>query len=302
MNTKYIFEQYEITLISTSDQIQINILDTQLFKLYKKSYNDIHIIDYCPNINIFHTLLQTSFEALVNNDTTKADINITPASSHLIIHINHKFYVNFTFDLHLDLDTNNTLSAKDLCIKKLESEVKTLTTNFNILQYFIDEYMEVTICDDCASLKVNTSEIILIFNNNGGSGTYLRYNGKNTCTFVCGSQTKFNNNFKIIQCTKLTINILNQAQVITNCNLTFPRLLEKIIITHNSLQFLDYIVNINLTELANLKEFEFQYCYDLRTMYEKIKHLKIKKIRICNCANFQERELLLTHGYTFEVV
>ena len=123
MTTKYNFENYEITLSLTSDNITIIILDTKLYQLYRKSYSDIHIIEYCQNIDIFYTVLKTSFECLSTNDMTKADIVITPSSSGLNININHKFYVKFTFDLHLDLDKNNTLSAKDLCIKKLENDI-----------------------------------------------------------------------------------------------------------------------------------------------------------------------------------
>jgi hypothetical protein len=308
MTTKYIFEQYEITLILTSDNVTINILDTKLYQLYRKSYKDIHIIEYCPNINIFHTVLKTSFESLVNNDITKADVNIRTSSSHLVIHINHKFYINFIFDLQLDLDKSNTLSAKDLCIKKLESNIKSLTSNFNALKCFIDDYMEVTISDEnyfinhsyglrnaSFSIKVNTPEIELLFNTNGSAFDYpTLHNKKQLCVIKCIDSTKFNENFKIINCNKLTINNYNYD--FNYCNL--PESLTEITIKGSSSGFIKFIKTINLTKLVQL---DFIGSNDLTTIYEDIKHLKIKKIRMNSCANFRERDLLLTNGYKFEV-
>ena len=308
MTTRYIFEQYEITLILTSDNITINILDTKLYQLYRKSYCDIHIIDYCPNITIFHTVLKTSFESLVNNDITKADVNIRTSSSHLTIHIDHKFYINFIFDLQLDLDKSNTLSAKDLCIKKLESDIKSLTSNFNTLRCFIDDYMEVTISDEnyfinpsyglrnaSFSIKVNTPEIELLFNPDGNSFAYpTLHNGKELCVINCITSTRFNENFKIINCNKLTIS--NFSPNFNYCNL--PKSLKEITIKTSSSGFKQFIKTINLTKLVQL---DFIGCSDLRTIYEDIKHLKIEKIKMTNCGNFTERDLLLTNGYTFEV-
>ena len=300
MTSKYYWEDYEISLIKTSDSITIQILDTKLYKLYNKTYYDINIIEYCPNIDIFHTVLKTSFDALINDDNESAKISFQIKSSNLIIHIDHKYYVTFIFDLILDLDASTKLSAKDLCIKKLEDNLGILTKKYNELEKFINDNMEVTICNmaHLYSIKLNTKEIIifdqktnvpeLIFTNP------LKLN--ETCKINVSQAygTNFNINFKLIKCYKLTITSITWDFGYQN----LPETLTELIIEGSSSGFTSYI---HLVKLKNLKQLEFKNCTDLITIYYQIKNLPIKKIRMTGCSAFTERDLLLTNGYEFEV-
>ncbi len=62
-------------------------------------------------------------------------------------------------------------------------------------------------------------------------------------------------------------------------------ILTEITIKQSSSKFIQFIKTVNLTKLVQL---DFIGCNDLTTIYENIKHLKIKKIRMNNCANFCE--------------
>ena len=301
MTSKYYYEDYEISLIKTSDSITIQILDTKLYKLYNKTYYDINIIEYCPNIDIFHTVLKTSFDALINDDNESAKISFQIKSSNLIIHIDHKYYVTFIFDLILDLDASTKLSAKDLCIKKLEDNLGTLTKKYNELEKFINDNMEIAICNmahQYYSIKLNIKEIIifdkrtnvpeLVFTNP------LKLN--ETCKINVSQHygTNFNINFKLIKCYKLTITSITWDFGYQN----LPETLTELIIEGTSSGFTSYI---HLVKLKNLKQLEFKNCTDLITIYYQIKNLPIKKIRMTGCSAFTERDLLLTNGYEFEV-
>jgi hypothetical protein len=313
MTSKYNWENYEISLIRTSDSITIQILDTKLYKLYNKTYYDINIIEYCPNIDIFHTVLKTSFDALINDDNESAKISFQIKSSNLIIHIDHKYYIKFEFDIILDLDANTNLSAKDLCIKKLEDNLGTLTKKYNELEKFINDNMEVTICN-CSfnhliSIKINTKDIIIQSNDSPTGNSTISYinvsSSRNMSTLKSiitsyslkldiTTRTKFNMNFKLIKCEKLTFNNINH-------DIGFeylPETLTEIIIEIKASGFKQWVTSIRS---SNLKQLEFKHCSDLITIYNEIKHLPIKKIRMTGCSAFTERDLLLTNGYKFEV-
>ena len=105
------------------------------------------------SLDIFYKVLLTVFKALVDNDKTVATININPSSRNIILNIHHKYYLEFKFELRLDLNTDNSLGAKDLCIKKLEQNIDTLRKEHNTLQKFIDEFMELTITDNSLGAK-----------------------------------------------------------------------------------------------------------------------------------------------------
>jgi hypothetical protein len=296
MTSKYYYEDYEISLIKTSDSITIQILDTKLYKLYNKTYYDINIIEYCPNIDIFHTVLKTSFDALINDDNESAKINFQIKSSNLIIHIDHKYYVTFIFDLILDLDASTNLSAKDLCIKKLEDNLGTLTKKYNELEKFINDNMEVTISNNMysniISIKINTKEIYIQH-----GGISISYSNPSKLSDLCTiaiTNSNFNINFKLIKCYKLTINNIKRDFGFEY----LPETLTELIIEGISSGFTRYI---HLVKLKNLKQLEFKNCTDLITIYYQIKDLPIKKIRMTGCSAFIERDLLLTNGYEFEV-
>ena len=302
MTSKYYWEDYEISLIRTSDSITIQILDTKLYKLYNKTYYDINIIEYCPNIDIFHTVLKTSFDALINDDNESAKISFQIKSSNLIIHIDHKYYVTFIFDLILDLDASTKLSAKDLCIKKLEDNLGTLTKKYNELEKFINDNMEITICcinnNQHFSIKLNTKEIIIFDAKNATGGNIypnpLKLNEICKLNLYSSYATNFNINFKLIKCSKLTIASITWDFGYQN----LPETLTELIIEDSSSGFKSYI---HLVKSSNLKQLEFKHCSDLITIYNDIKHLPIKKIRMTGCSAFTERDLLLTNGYKFEV-
>jgi hypothetical protein len=247
-------------------------------------------------------VLKTSFDALINDDNESAKISFQIKSSSLIIHIDHKYYVTFEFDLILDLDTSTKLSAKDLCIKKLEDNLGTLTKKYNELEQFINDNMEVTICcinnNQYLSIKLNTKEIIICNTKPRYVGVIypnpLKLNEICKLNFDASVCTHFNLNFKLIKCYNLTIQ--NYALDFGYQNL--PETLTELIIEGTSSGFKSYI---HLVKSSNLKQLEFKHCSDLITIHAEIKHLPIKKIRMTGCSAFTERDLLLTNGYEFEV-
>ena len=120
MDTVYNYQNYDITIKKCSDSVYIQFLDTQLFKMYANTFIDIDVIRFNMTLDMFYKVMTTVFESIVEEDDDKATLNIFPSINNLKLSIHHKFYLEFIFELELNLIKEASLSAKDICIKKLE--------------------------------------------------------------------------------------------------------------------------------------------------------------------------------------
>jgi hypothetical protein len=293
------YENYEISLHQKTDSVYIQFLDKQFYKIYSNNYLDTDILQFNMSLDIFYKVLLTVFKALIDDKKEVATIKINPSSRNIILNIHHKYYLEFKFELRLDLNTDNSLGAKDLCIKKLEQNIDTLRKEHNTLQKFIDEYMELTITNyftnnsinDWYSIKINTPIIILncVSTMNGqviglNSTCYMPIMNNNSMTF--------NSNFKMIKCHTLTLQ--SMASVSFNYS-NLPLSLKKLIIYGDTT-----ITYFSQMDLPNLEIIQLESS-KITTIHSSISHLKsVKTIRITGCTAFQERDLLLTSGYKFE--
>ena len=249
------------------------------------------------SLDIFYKVLLTVFKALVDNDKTVATININPSSRNIILNIHHKYYLEFKFELRLDLNTDNSLGAKDLCIKKLEQNIDTLRKEHNTLQKFIDEFMELTITDffvsgvgysfnESYSIKINTP-VILLRLIGAITQAYITLNGDTgNIPIINTSAMQFNSNFKMIKCHTLTLQ--SMASVQFNYK-NLPLSLKKLIISGDTT-----VAYFTQMDLPNLEIIQLENS-KITTIHSSISHLKsVKTIRITGCTGFQERDLLLT--------
>jgi hypothetical protein len=247
--------------------------------------------------------MMTVFESITNSDN-KAKLEIYPSMKNLKLSVHHKYYLEFIFELQLNLVQEQSLSAKDMCIKKLEKKVDELKVKHDSLQTFINDYMEITITDNfdstsygrSYSIKVNTPIIKINFRDLNVSNNIVN----NIYVLNTDGPIKYNNNFKMIQCQKLIIeNFTNGGR--NNYDFGYNNLPLSI----TTLVIIGYIgiTNFKQMELPNITTMEFENCPEITNVYASISHLKsLKNITIKNCPKFQERDLLLTHGYNFQTV
>jgi hypothetical protein len=221
--------------------------------------------------------------------------------------IHHKFYLEFIFELQLDLIQDKSLNAKDMCIKKLEKTVCELSKKHEELNTFINDYMEVTITDIFASsnhqtnwsyhIKINTPIIKI-----KGSGLNNQNNIVNGIYVLnTDSPIKYNKNFKIINCHKLIIDNSSNHGCVKDYDFGYNNLPLSI----TTLGIIGYIGvnNFKKMGLPNIETIEFEDCPEIGNIYASLSHLKsLKNITIKNCPKFQERDLLLTNGYNFKAV
>ena len=316
------YEIYEITIDRKLDSVYVEILDRRFYKLYKHDYVDTDVIQFNMTLDIFYKVILTSFNALVDNNDELAIIKINLSSHNINLLIHHKFYIEFKFELCLNLNTENSLSTKELCIKKLEQQLDTLQKTyansykehvksyteleqkFNKLDKFIDEFMELTITDNfnCGSwsfnesyvIKMNTP-IIELYNAGGHDNNqeYINYTSEQCrIPLLNTNKIKFNTNFKIIKCHTLTI------QSIADRDFNYgnlPLSLTKLIIKGDTA--ITYFKNM---DLPNLETIQFESS-TIQYIYSSISHLKsLKNIRITDCKNFKEIDLLLANAYKLE--
>ena len=310
MDTIYNYNNYEIILKKCVDSVYIQFLDKQLFKLYANTYIDVDVIKLTMgNLDMFYKVMSTVFESLSNNDD-KATLEIFPSMKKLKLSIHHTFYLEFNFELQLNLIEEQSVNlieeSDDICIKKLQKSLEELTKKYNMLESYINDYMEITITDKfhCVtsvgtsySIIINTP-IIKIIDRKNFEPNFK--DSENIYTLYTNCIVKYNNNFKMINCNKLIIDsdrnnsnysFFSYDFGYDNLPLSITTLVIKII--RGSL--LDNFKKINL---PNLKSIEFDCCYELQTIYASITHLKsLKNITIKNCPKFQEGDLLLTLGY-----
>lgn len=307
MDTIYNYNNYEIILKKCVDSVYVQFLDTQLFRIYSNTYRDIDIIKITMgNLDMFHKVLSTVFESLTNGNNDKASLEIFPSMKSLKLSIHHRFYLEFIFELHLDLIQDKSLNAKDMCIKKLEKTVCELSKKHEELNTFINEYMEVTITDIFACghqtslsyhIKINTPIIKI-----KGSGLNCQnIMVDNIYVLITDGPVKYNKNFKIINCHKLIIDNSNNHGGVKDYNFGYNNLPLSI----TTLVIIGYIGvnNFKQMDLPNIETIEFENCPEIENIYASLSHLKsLKNITIKNCPKFQERDLLLTHGYNFKAV
>ena len=304
MDSIYNYNNYEIIIKKCVDSIYIQFLDKQLFKLYSNTYIDIDVIKFTiGNLDMFYKVMMTVFESITNSDN-KAKLEIYPSMKNLKLSVHHKYYLEFIFELQLNLVQEQSLSAKDMCIKKLEKKVDELKVKHDSLQTFINDYMEITITDNfdstsygrSYSIKVNTPIIKINFRDLNVSNNIVN----NIYVLNTDGPIKYNNNFKMIQCQKLIIeNFTNGGR--NNYDFGYNNLPLSI----TTLVIIGYIgiTNFKQMELPNITTMEFENCPEVTQIYASISHLKsLKNITIKNCPKFQERDLLLTHGYNFQTV
>ena len=167
MDTIYNYNNYEIILKKCVDSVYIQFLDKQLFKLYANTYIDVDVIKITMgNLDMFYKMMTTVFESLSNNDD-KATIEIFPSMKNLKLSIHHKFYLEFNFELQLNLIEEQSLNAKDMCIKKLENSLNEINKEYLQLEQSLDELNQIVIAYSKTKhhlLKIPSKEIPLDIN------------------------------------------------------------------------------------------------------------------------------------------
>jgi hypothetical protein len=105
MDTIYNYNNYEIILKKCVDSVYIQFLDKQLFKIYANTYIDIDVIKLTMgNLDMFYKVMSTVFESCITtNKDDKSTLEIFPSMKKLKLSIHHKFYLEFIFDLQLNL-------------------------------------------------------------------------------------------------------------------------------------------------------------------------------------------------------
>jgi hypothetical protein len=310
MDTVYTYQNYEIIIKKCSDSVYIQFLDKQLFKMYSNTFIDIDVIRFNMTLNIFYKIMTTVIEAIVDEDDEMATLEIFPSMKNLKLMIHHKFHLEFIFELELNLIQDASLSAKDICIKKLEKkldtllkeheQLKTLRIEHNELKSFVDNYMEVSIYNITGirmNIKINTSNIIIKPIPNINSVLTYPIIENNYTIIYYSDQYLYNENFKVVKCYELIIHIPENGSNQSNIFHTLPLSIKKLII--KGYINLEYLRGKN--NLPNLETIMFENCSEITKIYEYISQIKtIKNIIIKNCLKFQERDLLLTNGYNFK--
>jgi len=313
MTSTFNHGNYEITVIKKEDCVYIQFLDNQFYKLYSNSYLDTDIFEFKMSLDMFYTVIITVFNALIEDNKEHAVTDILPSSDNIKLKIHHKYYLQFIFELTLKINKDCVLGAKDICIKKLEQNINTLSTNFNKLSKdhislntnfnkltdFVDKYMEMSIINNCNIvsyiLKLNTPNIKIDYYDTVSHSqltnrmSFINVSDNLTTISLYGNWSqKFNESFKMIKCHTLELN--NTGTDFNYKNL--PLSLDKLIISGST-----PIIYFKDIDLPNLKTIELKAGSTITKIYSSISHIKsIKTIIINSLPNFEERDLLLTNG------
>ena len=287
----YEYENYEISIRKKSDSVYIQFLDKEFYKLYSNNYLDTDILQFNMTLDIFYTVINTAITAIIEEDEDNATIDIEQSSKYIKLDIHHKYYIEFKFELRLNLNTDTSLGAKDICIKKLENNIISLQKRHDELEKFINDYMELTVFasgPSVFSMRINTPEIIIV-----PTGTPQISINTDLVYTLYVSNTQFHTNFKLIKCHTLTItNDANYRNIYDN----LPQSITKLILKGHIAP-----THMDLINLPNIKILQIESS-NISNIHSNIKHLQtLKTIRMTNCTSFQERDLLLTNGYKFEV-
>ena len=182
-----------------------------------------------------------------------------------------------------------------------------MRNEYDILSKFIDENMEITVGTlgnysyyIPITIKINTPEIHIRRENNS-SNILIEYE---PIVKLDGNAIVLNANFKLIKCETLLLHYPISTTDFENIiiNLTQSKYITKISFIGNNSTNDNLLSNIKkIIKESKIKIIEFNNCY-FSNIFEHIKHIKsVKVIRMKNCPQFQERDLLLTNGYKFEV-
>ena len=310
------YKNYEINIYKKLDCISLEILDTQFYKQFSRNFFDTCLLEYKMTLDNFYKIIIKSFGALIDEDTDIATIKINHSSSDIILLIHYTEYLEFNFELKLCLNTDNSLSTKEFCIKKLEQNIirlekkhndtsKEFNIKLNQLEKFINDFMELTITNnfifgeysfnESYVIKINTPIIELYFCGNEHKPMQRLEITDNLCRIPIknyGHIFKFNSNFKMIKCHTLILNSVNEY------NFNYENL--PLSVTKLCIKAGTPINNFKKMDLPNLETIQLEGS-NIQKIYSSISHLKsVKNIRITNCKDFNEIDLLFTHNYKIE--
>ena len=122
MATVFEYENYEISIDKKTDSVYIGFLDKTFYKLYSNNFLDTDVIGFNMTLDNFYKVITSSFNALIEEDEEIAIIKINHSSRNIILNIHYKEYLEFKFELCLNVNTDCSLNTKELCIKKLEQK------------------------------------------------------------------------------------------------------------------------------------------------------------------------------------
>jgi hypothetical protein len=303
MNLTYEYENYEIKINKMSDSVYIEFYDNKLYKTFSNTFLDTDIVTITgKSIDTFYTVMNTVFSALIDKDFDKSILNIILFNKQIKLDIHHKYYIDIKFELELNLNKENSLNDKNICLKKLEDKIKLLeikndqlTEYIDDLKEFINNNIQLNI-KDCSSnvtlICINQIEIDIYWHRHGSKVIGTRYeniNGMNKLILDCHGLFP-NSRFKNVKCESLKIISIDDYKL----PFFLPLSLKKLIIK-DCLSILSF-------ELPNLINLELIDC-TFELIYENISHLKtLKNITIQRCNNFKERELLISKGYNIQML
>lgn len=154
MINTYTNNNISIVLNKLNDSVIIHLSDIETSNTYSNTFVETTIIDYCYNIETFYSVLKTSFEAFENIDDSKAKVDITINNLNAIIAINHKYYINFVFELELKLETTNCDLMQIKKIKDLENKLN----NANLLiEQLTNKINDLEKNQPCITNEINNS-------------------------------------------------------------------------------------------------------------------------------------------------
>ena len=156
MNLTYEHENYEIKINKMCDSVYIEFYDNKLYKTFSNTFLDTDIVTITgKSIDTFYTVMNTVFNALIDKDSDKSTLNIIYFNKQIKLDIHHKYYIDIKFELELNLNNENSLNDKNICLKKLEDKIKSLEIKNNELTKYIDDLREFINTNMDVSIDVN---------------------------------------------------------------------------------------------------------------------------------------------------
>jgi len=184
--------KYDILIDKRIDSVYIEFYDKQLYKTFSNTFLDTDIITFNMSIKTFYTVMDTVIkdyikldddkEKYIINDEKTSTLDIFMSNKKMKLNIHHKYYIEFKFEIELNLNIENSLDDNFKCLKKFEDKIKKLeisnnelqTKNQELLEY-INTYMQVCIGfyfyghKTHVIIPVNSPKIEIINNNTLGN-------------------------------------------------------------------------------------------------------------------------------------
>jgi len=293
---KFTYEDYEIKLNKLNDLVSIHFVDTQTYKIYYHEYTETDIYNICTSLDIFYTICKTSFEALCDTgDSKKAIVKFIVNKNCLNIDIEHKYYVSYIFNLKLELDSNTKISGQDICIKKLELELKETK---KLMEKQKDEFKNelnkiMSILDGCQifaqNIYNNAGHVCNLEANNGAASnnTKLVNISIKELDVDNGDRTVYRNIKSFYQLEKFTI---GSSFTKTNLKDFENRTLKELILYCNNSTFTSLTGIENFPNLEILSVQAAPALKDIVTVLSTTKH-KLKTIKLAGCSAVNSIEL-----------